>query len=135
MTTVTPFLMFEGRAHEAMTRYVAAVPGSEVLRLELADGEGSDGAGRVTLGEVSLAGQRVRCFDTPTPHAFSFTPAVSLFVTVATPSELDAIVERLAVGGTFLMPADNYGFSERFAWFNDEYGVSWQVNVEPEVSA
>ena len=28
------------------------------------------------------------------------------------------------------MPKDDYGFSRRFAWLNDEFGVSWQVNAE-----
>ncbi|CAM5407966.1 hypothetical protein MAUB1S_06937 [Mycolicibacterium aubagnense] len=28
-----------------------------------------------------------------------------------------------------LMPLDNYGFSRRFAWLNDRFGVSWQINL------
>ncbi|MEL6662392.1 MAG: VOC family protein, partial [Pseudomonadota bacterium] len=28
-----------------------------------------------------------------------------------------------------LMPMDNYGFSQRFAWVNDKFGVSWQLNL------
>jgi predicted 3-demethylubiquinone-9 3-methyltransferase (glyoxalase superfamily) len=27
------------------------------------------------------------------------------------------------------MPTGNYGFSRRFAWLNDRFGVSWQVNL------
>jgi len=28
-----------------------------------------------------------------------------------------------------LVPPDDYGFSERFAWVNERFGVSWQFNL------
>jgi predicted 3-demethylubiquinone-9 3-methyltransferase (glyoxalase superfamily) len=28
-----------------------------------------------------------------------------------------------------LMPIDNYGFSARFGWLKDRFGVSWQLNL------
>jgi predicted 3-demethylubiquinone-9 3-methyltransferase (glyoxalase superfamily) len=130
MTTVTPFLMFEGRAEEAMTRYVAVLPNSQVLRLERYGADGPGAEGTVALGEAVLAGQRVRFFDSSTHHDFTFTPSLSLFVSADTEDELDRIVGALAAGGSFLMPTGDYGFSRRFAWINDEFGVSWQVNVE-----
>jgi predicted 3-demethylubiquinone-9 3-methyltransferase (glyoxalase superfamily) len=130
MTTVTPFLMFEGRAEEAMTRYVSVIPGSEVLRLERYGADGPGAEGTVALGEAVLAGQRVRFFDSSVQHAFTFTPALSLFITVDAEEEVDRIVDALAAGGSFLMPTGDYGFSRRFAWLNDEFGVSWQVNAE-----
>ena len=84
-----------------MTRYVWVIPGSEVVRLERygADGPGSEGT--VALGEAVLAGQRVRFFDSAVHHAFTFTPSLSMFVTVDTEDELDHIVDALAVGGNF----------------------------------
>lgn len=130
MTTLTPFLMFEGRAAEALKRYVSVLPDSEVLRLETYGPDGPGVEGTVSLGEAALAGQRVRFFDSSVPHGFTFTPALSLFVSVDSEDELDRIVADLAEGGEFLMPVGDYGFSRRFAWFNDEFGVSWQVNAE-----
>jgi predicted 3-demethylubiquinone-9 3-methyltransferase (glyoxalase superfamily) len=28
-----------------------------------------------------------------------------------------------------MMPPNNYGFSEKFAFIQDRYGVSWQLNL------
>ena len=115
MTTLTPFLMFEGRSEEAMTRYVSVIPGSQVVQLERYGSDGPGSEGTVALGEAVLAGQNVRFFDSSVQHGFTFTPSLSLFLSVDTADELDHIVDALAAGGEFLMPADDYGFSRRFA--------------------
>jgi predicted 3-demethylubiquinone-9 3-methyltransferase (glyoxalase superfamily) len=36
----------------------------------------------------------------------------------------------MSESGAVLMPPDNYGFSRKFAWLNDRYGVSWQLNLK-----
>ncbi len=57
-------------------------------------------------------------------------PAVSIFVECENEGELEEAFRRLADGGQVLMPLDNYGFSRRFAWVADRFGVSWQLNLE-----
>jgi len=130
MTTVTPFLMFDGRAEAAITRYVALIPDSRVVTIERYGADGPGPEGTVSRGEAVLSGLPVRFFDSFVHHEFTFTPALSLFVTVDSPDDVDRIAEALAAGGGYLMPAGEYGFSRRFAWVNDEFGVSWQINAE-----
>ena len=125
---VTPFLMFEGSAEEAMRFYVGLFPGSEVKRLERY-GPGEPGAeGSVKRADFTVAGQEIICIDSPAKHAFTFTPAISLFVECESEAELDMAFGQLSAHGAVLMPRDNYGFSRKFAWVNDRYGVSWQLN-------
>jgi predicted 3-demethylubiquinone-9 3-methyltransferase (glyoxalase superfamily) len=69
------------------------------------------------------------CSDSPIKHDFSFTPANSIFVQCETSEQLDGIFGILSSGGRVLMPVDNYGFSSRFGWLNDRFGVSWQLNL------
>jgi predicted 3-demethylubiquinone-9 3-methyltransferase (glyoxalase superfamily) len=129
MKKVTPFLMFEGKAEEAMTFYCETIPDSSVLDVTRY-GPGEDGPeGTVKLARASIGGLEVMIFNSPVHHAFTFTPSVSLFVDCSSEQELERIVDALSPAGGFLMPPGNYGFSRRFAWLNDRFGVSWQINL------
>jgi predicted 3-demethylubiquinone-9 3-methyltransferase (glyoxalase superfamily) len=127
--SVTPFLMFEGPAEAAMNFYVSLFPGSTVDRVERY-GPGEPGAeGSIKLATFTVAGQRLLCIDSPIKHAFTFTPSISLFVECASEAELDSVFGQLSAGGSVLMPPGGYGFSTKFAWVSDRFGVSWQLNL------
>ena len=126
---VTTFLMFQGKAGEALDFYVSLFPNSMILSM-LRYGPGEAGAeGSVKTARFSLAGREFMAIDSPVRHAFDFTPSINLFVDCESREELDAAYGKLAEGGTGLMPPGAYGFSTWFAWVNDRYGVSWQLNL------
>jgi predicted 3-demethylubiquinone-9 3-methyltransferase (glyoxalase superfamily) len=126
---IRPFLMFEGKAEEAMNLYVSLFPGGEVLSITRYGPEGPGSEGSVNQAAFTIAGQTVMCVDSFVKHAFTFTPASSLFVDCDTEEELERLVAALLEGGSELMPLGDYGFSRRFAWLNDRFGVSWQLNL------
>ncbi len=128
MTKVTPFLMFEGRAEEAMNAYVALIPGSEIVEITRYGPEGPGVEGSVVRALFTVAGQSVMCIDSHVSHGFGFTPSFSFFVEVDSAQELDRCFEALMEGGEALMPVADYGFSRRFGWLKDRFGVSWQLN-------
>ncbi len=128
--SVCPFLMFQGRAEEAMTFYVGLFPGARVIEVARYGPGGPGAEGSVLKASFSIAGQTVMCIDSPIEHAFSFTPAVSLFVECETQEEIRRLATALAEGGAELMPLGDYGFSRQFAWVNDRFGVSWQLNLK-----
>jgi predicted 3-demethylubiquinone-9 3-methyltransferase (glyoxalase superfamily) len=122
-------LMFEGTAEEAMNFYVSLFDGSEIRRVQRY-GPGELGAeGTIKKAEFTVAGHPMACIDSPVKHGFTFTPSISIFVDCNDQDELDAAFERLSGGGKVLMPLDNYGFSTRFGWVADRFGVSWQLNL------
>jgi len=127
---VTPFLMFEGKAEEAMNFYVSLIPGSRIISVKRHGAEGPGPAGSVLLASFSLGGLTVKCSDSFVHHEFTFTPSISMFITCRTEDEIDHLAKELGVAGKFLMPLNNYGFSRKFAWVNDRFGVSWQLNLE-----
>ncbi len=128
-TSITPFLMFEGKAEEAMNFYISLFPDSGIDAIDRY-GPGEQGAeGSVRLARFRLAGAPYRCIDSPAKHAFTFTPSLSLFVDCASEAEIDGLFASLSEGGQALMPLNDYGFSKRFGWLNDRFGVSWQLNL------
>lgn len=127
---VCRFLMFAGRCEAAMTLYVALIPDSRILDIRRY-GPGEAGSeGSVMVASFALGDLTVMCSDSPVQHAFDFTPSSSLFVTCESREQLDELAEKLSEGGKALMPLDNYGFSRRFAWVQDRFGVSWQLNLD-----
>lgn len=68
------------------------------------------------------------CSDSYIKHAWDFTPGVSMFVECRSIEELEKLLKALSENGQVLMPADNYGFSEKFAFLEDRFGISWQLN-------
>jgi predicted 3-demethylubiquinone-9 3-methyltransferase (glyoxalase superfamily) len=60
---------------------------------------------------------------------FTFTPAISFFVTLETEAEVDALWAGLSEGGSVLMPLQAYDWSEKYGWLSDRYGLTWQVSL------
>jgi predicted 3-demethylubiquinone-9 3-methyltransferase (glyoxalase superfamily) len=128
-TKVTTFLMLEGRAEEAMKFYESLFDGSEIGSIERWGADGPGAEGTLQRATLQLAGQTLIFFDSPVEHGFGFTPAISLFVDCESELEVDDLFAALADGGEVLMGLDAYPFSKRFAWVNDRFGVSWQLNL------
>lgn len=126
---ITPFLMFEGKAEEAMNFYVSLFPDSKVVSANHYGKDGPGQEGTIQLAVFEVAGQRVMCVDSPAKHAFTFTPSVSLFVDCITEAQIDDLFSKLSENGTTMMPLANYGFSKKFGWLQDRFGVSWQLNL------
>jgi predicted 3-demethylubiquinone-9 3-methyltransferase (glyoxalase superfamily) len=129
-TTVRPFLMFEGKAEEAMNFYVSLFAGSKINDIVRYGPGGPGAAGSVKKASFSLGGQTIICIDSPVHHAFTFTPAFSLFVQCESEEEIRRYYTTLLEDRTALMGLDSYGFSRLFGWVNDRYGVSWQMNLD-----
>lgn len=129
-TKVHPFLMFEGKAEEAMNFYVSLFPLSAVTGVVRYGPGGAAPEGSIQKATFTVAGQTVLCTDSPVKHAFTFTPAFSFFVTCGSEDELRRFTAALSEQGATFMPLDNYGFSRMFAWVQDRYGVSWQLNLD-----
>ena len=133
MTETTTFLMFcgphKGQAEEAITFYISLLQNSQIVAMDRYGANEAEPEGTVRLARFTLAGREYMAIDSAREHNFTFTPAFSIIVTCDSEAELEQLYEALGAGGAALMPLDNYGFSRKFGWVSDRYGVSWQMNL------
>jgi len=139
MKTIT-FLTFVGdqcgKAEEAIQFYTSIFPNSKIKSItKYSEGEAGGTPELIKYGVFILNGTEYRVSESNFNHAWSFTPAVSLFVECSSEDEIDTLFEQLASnGGQVMVPLDNYdsgdyGFGKKFGWCADKYGISWQFNL------
>lgn len=128
--SITPFLMFTGKAEEAMNLYVSLFGDSEITAIDHYGSEGPGAEGSVKEATFQLCGRGFACADSPSDHAsFAFSPAMSLFVDVADEDEIERAFAGLSEGGKVIMPLQAYPFAKKFAWLTDRFGMTWQLNL------
>ncbi len=127
---VSPFLMFTGRAEEAINFYVELFPNSSIEKLTRYTSEDAGAVGTVQHSSIKLNGQKLFFIDSPAAHEFDFTPSLSMFVEAESEEEVDRLHVALSHEGLIFMPLNGYDFAKRYSWVQDKFGVSWQLGFE-----
>lgn len=130
MAKIMPFLMFQdGKAEEAMNFYTTMISDSKITSISRYEANETGDEGTIRQATFSLKGQEFMCIDSNVKHEFTFTPSFSIYMTCDSEDEINHLYETLLQDGQALMPLNDYGFSQKFGWLNDRYGVSWQLNL------
>lgn len=128
---IQPYLLFEGRAEEAIEFYKKAV-GAKVealMRFKDAPDQSmiSPGSGdkvmhsAIKIGETTLLVSDGRNTGKPNFQGFSLT------VYVKDEAEADKLFSALGDGGQVRMPMDKTFFAKRFGMVADKFGVGWMI--------
>ena len=115
MQKITPFLWFDSKAEEAMNFYTSIFKNSKKGRITRYGEAGPGPKGTVMSAIFQLDGQEFFALNGG-PH-FTFSPAISFFVTCETQQEVDEYWEKLSAGGE----------QQRCGWLKDKFGVTWQI--------
>ncbi len=110
MQRITPFLWYDNQAEQAANFYVSLFPNSKVYSVS----RGPDGHAFVVTFE--LDGQNFMALNGG-PH-YKLNEAFSIFVSVETQEQVDALWEKLTADG---------GEASMCGWLKDKYGLSWQI--------
>lgn len=117
-------------AENAMNLYVSLFEHSEIIEVHRWDKNGPGKEGAIMQASFELNGMKFICSDSPPVHNWDFTPAVSIYVECENQDEIERLFSKLSENGEVAMPLNNYGFSQKFGWLVDQFGVSWQLNLK-----
>lgn len=127
MQKITPFLWFDEQAEEAVGFYTSIFKNSRIGDVARFGDDVPGPKGKVMTINFQLAGQNFIALNGG--PEFSFTPAVSFYVSCETEEEVAVLWQRLLEGGTALMELAEYPFSKKYGWVMDRFGVSWQISL------
>ena len=122
-----PFITIEKRAQEALDFYSSVFPSFSLISLSH---HAEPHHELVMLGIFSIKGQEIMISDSFVSHEWEISPGISFFLDLEDEDDLDTLSKSLEEEGKIHMPANDYGFSKRFAWVEDKFGVNWQLNVK-----
>lgn len=128
MQKIIPHLWFNTQAKEASAFYCSIFPNSKVVSSRVLHDTPSGDCDVVTF---TLSGQDFMAISAG--PLFTFNQSIS-FILNFDPSHDDQAAEhlqemwdKLAEGGTALMPLQEYPFSKQYGWIQDRYGIGWQL--------
>lgn len=127
---ITSLTFQKNDAEEAMNFYVSLFNNSKILKIQRWEKGGPGKEGTIMQATFELDGQKFMCSDSLPVHNWDFTPAVSNYVECENEEKMQTLFSRLSENGQVAMPLDNYGFSQKFGWVIDKFGVSWQLNLK-----
>lgn len=116
MSKITPFLWFDDQAEEAADFYVSIFRNSRIKSVSRFAAGGPGAPGTAMSVTFVLDGLEFQALNGG--PEFSFTEAISLFVSAPTQDEIDELWEKLTSYG---------GEPGQCGWLKDRYGLSWQV--------
>ena len=108
MQKITPFLLMDGRAEEAMNLYTSVFKNSKIV-----DVSRSGDNGPVFSATLELDGERFILLNVGPKSEFN--EAVSFFINCETQSEVDELWDKLLAGG---------GAPIQCGWVKDKFGVT-----------
>ena len=118
------------QAEAAMNFYVALFENSTIINIKRWTKGGPVEEGKIMQATFELDGNLFMCSDSLPVHDWDFSPAFSNYLECENEEEIERLFSKLSKNGTVMMPLDNYGFSQKFGWIVDQFGVSWQLNIE-----
>jgi len=121
---IVPHLWFDKEAVNAVNFYVSLFPDSKVIGKSTISGKSDGGVDILTF---HLWGQGFMAINSGT--SYKINPSISFYVYCGSINEIERLYQELSNGGMVMMPLDKYPWSEKYAWVQDKFGLTWQLDI------
>lgn len=125
-----PYIMFQGDCAEAMAFYAdvfGAEPATIMRYSEAPPTEGMPASDRVMHSELTLGGGRLMASDYPEGMPGDPQQGVSVMHPAPDADAGRRIFDRIAEGGTVVMPFGPTFWSQGFGMVKDRFGTHWMI--------
>lgn len=142
MTTISPYINFNGNAEEAFNFYKSVFGGEFTSIIRFKDLESAEfpvaksEANKIMRIVLPIAGNTLIANDVPEVLGRVNENENRSKIAVSTDSreEADRIFNGLSAGGTVEMPANDSSWGTYFAMFRDKFGIEWTVEFDQNYS-
>jgi PhnB protein len=126
-----PYLIFAGKAEEALKFYHSALGGepSKIMRFGDMPNPAIPAAFNQYVLHAELKVGDLVLYFSDSPQAVAQGNNVSILLDLESETQLDDVFAKLSAGGKVDMGPQKMFWGAYYANFTDRYGVSWQLNV------
>jgi len=127
-----PYLVFQGKAEEAMKFYESAL-GGKITSIQRFGDMPAD-APQATFKNYVLHGELVagdlKIYFSDSPNSVAQGENVTILVDCASEQEVDGLYATLSVNAEIHMTLQKTFWKAKYANLKDKFGVSWQLNYQ-----
>lgn len=139
VSTIYPYLVFDGRAKEAIEFYESVLGANVTGVMTFGDGPSNpefpipeEAKNRIMNAHLKIGASEMMLSDTFPGQPIMIGNHVTVAVIIESADETKEIFEKLAIGGEIGMPLQKTFWSPAYGAVIDKFGVSWQVSAASE---
>lgn len=132
MTTLNPYINFNGNCREAMTFYQHCLGG--VLSLQTVEGSAIEDMCPASMKDMILHSTLlngavfIMGSDMVGPGGFTKGNSIAISINCSSEKEINTLYKRFAEGGKILDPLKTQFWGGMFGVVSDKFGVRWMFN-------
>ncbi len=134
MTTINPYLNFEGNTREAMTFYNDCLGGE--LTMQTVGGSPAEPYCPAAMKDQILHSSLVKgplvimASDMSSSEGITKGNSIALSINCSSEEEINTFFNKLSTGGTIIDPLKEQFWGAIFGVFTDKFGTRWMLNYD-----